>query len=359
MRATALQDPPTAESLGRRATMADVAKLAGVSHQTVSRVLNGHPSVSQQTHARVRLAIEQLGYRRNLAARTLVTKRSGVLGVISYDVMLYGPSSTLHGIRHSAGDAGYFVSVASLEQLTRQTVGDAFDRLADQGIDGIIVIAPLGEALDALGAVTGQLPLVVVAGGGSRGFPTVSVDQAAGARLVTRHLLDQGVETVWHVAGPTDWLDAEARVGGWLEELRTAGTGVPDPIRGDWRPASGYAAGQALCHQGDVGAVFVANDQMALGVLGAFHEAGVRVPEDTLVAGFDDVPEASYYIPPLTTVRQDFDTVGQRSIELLLGEIAGEPTGRRDVVVRPELVVRQSSVRTHRTGRHPRAHPTG
>jgi DNA-binding LacI/PurR family transcriptional regulator len=324
----------------------------------VSRVLNGHPSVSQQTHARVRHAIEDLGYRRNLAARTLVTRRSGVIGVISYDVMLYGPSSTLHGIQHAAGEAGYFVSVASLERLTRQTVGDAFDRLADQDIEGMIVIAPLGEALEALGAVTGQLPLVVVAGGTRRGFPTVSVDQAAGARLVTRHLLDQGAQTVWHVAGPADWLEAAARVKGWRDELQTAGAGAPEPFRGDWRPASGYAAGRALCRHGNVAAVFVANDQMALGVLGAFHETGVRVPADTLVAGFDDVPEAPYYIPPLTTVRQDFDTVGQRSIELLLGQIAGEPSTMPDVVVRPELVVRQSSVRARMIDRHPRSRPS-
>lgn len=327
-------------------TMADVALLAGVSHQTVSRVLNGHPSVSAATRERVRAAVKELDYRRNLAARALVTRRSRLLGVISYDTTLYGPASTLHGIQRAARGAGYFVSVASLKALDRATISDAFDRLAEQGVEGLVVIAPVHEALRALATVTERVPMVVVEGGAVRGLSSVSVDQVAGARLATRHLLDQGVSSVVHVAGPRDWPEAEARMSGWRRELALAGSATPTPLRGDWSPASGYAAGRRLAAAGpSVEAVFVANDQMALGVLWALHEAGVRVPADVLVVGFDDVPEAAYYVPPLTTVRQDFATVGQRSIELLLHHIGDRPSEPPAVVVQPELVVRRSSLR--------------
>jgi DNA-binding LacI/PurR family transcriptional regulator len=324
--------------------MTDVARAVGLSHQTVSRVLNDHPSVRPDTRARVLKAIQDLGYRRNSAARTLATHRSQTLGVISFDTTLYGPASTLFGIEHAARGAGYFVSIASLTTITADTIAEAVNRLARQRIDGIVVIAPLLGTAQVLSTLAGDLPIVVVEGGSAPGLPSVRVDQEQGARLVTRHLLGQGAATVWHVAGPGDWFEAEGRVAGWRDELVGAGATVHEPLRGDWSPSSGYEAGQALARRSDVDAVFVGNDQMALGLLRAFHEAGVRVPHDVLVAGFDDVPEAGYYTPPLTTVRQDFTTVGRRSIDLLLEQVDGRPSTHQSVVA-PELVVRQSSVR--------------
>jgi DNA-binding LacI/PurR family transcriptional regulator len=327
------------------ATMADVARTLGLSHQTVSRVLNGHPSVRPDTRARVLKAIEDLGYRRNPAARALVTRRSQTLGVVAFDTTLYGPASTLAGIEEAAREAGYFVSVASVKAVTIDTMRDALDRLSAQSVDGVIVIAPLlgtNEILSALGRST---PVVVVEGGTTPGVATVQVDQSEGARLVTRHLLDQGAATVWHVAGPPDWIEAEARVAGWRDELVRSGARIPEPIRGTWRPASGYKAGQRLARRSDVNAVFVGNDQMALGLLRAFHESGVRIPEDILVAGFDDVPEAAYYTPPLTTVRQDFTTVGRRSIDLLLDQVVHGGTAAGHAVIAPKLVIRRSTTR--------------
>jgi DNA-binding LacI/PurR family transcriptional regulator len=329
---------------GRAATMADVARTLGLSHQTVSRVLNGHASVRPDTRVRVLQAIEDLGYRRNPAARALVTRRSHTLGVVSFDTTLYGPASTLAGVEHAAQEAGYFVSVAIARALTTETVLDALDRLVAQGVEGIVVIAPLLHVVDVLPALRGSVPLVIVESVNVPGLTTVRVDQAGGARQVTRHLLGQGVSTVWHVAGPVDWIEAEARVGGWRAELDAVGARVPRLLRGTWRPESGYEAGRRLARRRDVEAVFVANDQMALGLLRAFQEAGVRVPGDVLVAGFDDVPEAAYYPPPLTTVRQDFAAVGRRSIQLLL-EQAGRPGTAAEGVLAPELVIRQSSVR--------------
>jgi DNA-binding LacI/PurR family transcriptional regulator len=329
----------------RAATMADVARTLGLSHQTVSRVLNGHPSVRPDTRARVLQAIEDLGYRRNSAARALVTRRSQTVGVVSFDTTLYGPASTLAGIEHAAQQAGYFVSVAIAKAVTAETVRDALERLIAQSVEGVIIIAPLLGTVEALPELTRSVPVVIVESGNAPGLASVRVDQFEGARKVTRHLLEQGASTVWHVAGPGDWVEAEARVAGWRAELTGAGASVPDLLRGTWRPESGYEAGQKLARRTDVDAVFVANDQMALGLLRAFHEAGVRVPADVLVAGFDDVPEAAFYSPPLTTVRQDFGAVGRRSIDLLLEQVVHGGTETRQAVLPVELVVRQSTLR--------------
>jgi DNA-binding LacI/PurR family transcriptional regulator len=200
--------------------------------------------------------------------------------------------------------------------------------------------------VEMLPALSRSVPVVIVESGYAPGLAAVRVDQVEGARMVTRHLLDEGASTVWHVAGPGNWSEAEARVAGWRAELSRARVPVPALLRGTWRPQSGYDAGRRLARRADVEAVFVGNDQMALGLLRAFHEAGVRVPQDVLVAGFDDVPEAAFYCPPLTTVRQDFTAVGRRSIDLLLEQVVHRDTEPGEAVLPPELVVRQSSMRS-------------
>jgi DNA-binding LacI/PurR family transcriptional regulator len=333
-----------ADQVRRPAVMADVAQLAGVSHQTVSRVLNEHPSVRPATRERVLAAIRAVDYRRNSAARALVTRRSHTIGVVSFDTTLYGPASTLYGVEQAAREAGYFVTVASLKTINRRTVHEALDRLAEQSVEGLVVIAPQRDAAEALAELPRGVPVVAVEGGSGPGVPVVCVDQAEGARQITGHMLGLGAPTVWHVAGPVDWLEAESRVQGWHDALTRAGVPVLEPLRGDWSPGSGYAAGRRIAGQAGLRAVFVANDQMALGLLRAFHERGIRVPGDVLVAGFDDVPEAAYFTPPLTTVRQDFTAVGRRSIDLLLRQISGGVAGEPRAVVAPELVIRASTV---------------
>jgi DNA-binding LacI/PurR family transcriptional regulator len=322
--------------------MADVAQIAGVSHQTVSRVLNNHPAVRPETRERVLAAITTLGYRRNSAARALVTKRSATIGVIGFDTTLFGPASTLYGIEQAAHLAGYYVSVASNKTISRATVLDGVQRLAAQAVEGFIVIAPQREAFAAVAELPRDVPVVVVEGRTASWAPVVSVDQVQGGRIATEHLLGQGAETVWHISGPPDWLEAEGREVGWRAVLTGAGIEPPRVLRGDWTAGSGYRAGQQLAMQTGVDAVFVGNDQMALGVLRAFHEGGVRVPDDVLVAGFDDVPEAAFFTPPLTTVRQDFIAVGRICIELLLRRIDGDTSSDVRSIVEPELIVRQS-----------------
>ncbi|WP_121162778.1 LacI family DNA-binding transcriptional regulator [Micromonospora pisi] len=326
--------------------MADVARLAGVSHQTVSRVLNHHPNVRPETRDRVLAAISELSYRRNALARGLVRRRSRVLGVVSFDTTLFGPASTLYGIERAARAAGYWVSIATLERIDRAGVLAAVDALAEQSVEGVIIIAPQLEAAGALHSLPAGLPAVAVEAGLDGGAPVVGVDQVAGARLAVEHLLALGHRTVWHIAGPPDWLEARDRVEGWRAALRDAGRPVPAMIAGDWSARSGYAAGQALAQQADVTAVFAANDQMALGLLRALHERGVRVPGEVSVVGFDDIPEAEFLIPPLTTVRQDFDEVGRRSMAALLRllELADGPDTTSEVAaVAPTLVERGST----------------
>lgn len=323
--------------------MTDVARVAGVSHQTVSRVLNGNARVDPTTRSRVLSAIEQLGYRRNVVARALATGYSQTLGVVGFDTTLYGPASILAGIEAAAQAAGYFVSVTNVLRIDSASVTGAVDRLASQSVDGIVLIAPQAEAVDALHERAGELPMVVVDGAVGTGLRRVAVDQAEGGRLATQHLLDLGHGTVWHVAGPLEWHEAVARQEGWRATLQAAGRETPPPVAGDWSARSGYDAGRLLARVPELSAVFVANDHMALGLSHAFHERGRRVPEDISVVGFDDIPEAEFLTPPLTTLRQNFSALGQEALRELLVQLDGQAARGNGPLIAPELVVRGST----------------
>ncbi len=328
---------------GRQPVMADVARLAGVSHQTVSRVLNDSPHVKEQTRDRVLSAIRELDYRPNSAARALVTRHSKTLGVVSFDTTLYGPASMLYGIEQAARNAGYFVSIASVRSLEGRSMQEAMDRLLDQAVEGVLVIAPQTSAVGALAQVSSSVPVVAVGSGAQARMPGAAVDNEAGARAATRYLLDLGHRTVHHVAGPANWLDARARQAGWRAVLSEAGARVPEPVTGDWSARAGYEAGLRLQADPGVTAVFCANDHMALGLLRALNESGRSIPGDISVIGFDDIPEASYFTPPLTTVRQDFGELGRRGLELLVAQVEdGHRTSGR-LLVATELVVRSST----------------
>ncbi|MEW9533270.1 LacI family DNA-binding transcriptional regulator [Microbispora sp. NPDC049125] len=326
----------------RAAVMEDVAELAGVSAMTVSRVLNTPQKVRPETRARVLAAVRELDYRPNSAARVLVTGRSGVLGVVSFDTTLYGPASTLYGIEQAARENDYLVSIASLPALNRRSIEEGVDRLRSQSVDGIIIVAPHESAAEGLRHLPPGLPVVDVGGGDDLPVPVAAVDQQAGAARATRHLLSLGHRTVWHLSGPPNWIDSSGRVAGWRSALEAEGREVPEPLVGDWSAHSGYEIGKRLARGREITAMFVANDHMAMGLLRALRESGRRVPEDVSVVGFDDVPESAYFWPPLTTVRQNFGEVGRRAFQLLLDRIGGtEGDARR--LVEPELVVREST----------------
>jgi len=337
------RDGGPARPRSRAPVMSDVGRLAGVSHQTVSRVINGSPHVRPETRKRVTAAMQELGYRPNPVARALVTGRSKMLGVVSFDTTLYGPASTLFGIERAAHEAGYFTIVASLEALDRASVVDAVERLRRQGVEGILVIAPHAQAGEALLHAPTDMPLVAAEAGPEHGAPVVAVDQVSGAVSATRHLLDLGHKSVHHITGPRDFIEARQRREGWQATLEAHGADLPEPLEGDWSPKAGYDLGRRLSADREVTAVFVANDQMALGVLRAMHEAGRAVPDDVSVVGFDDIPEAAYFLPPLTTVRQDFIEMGRRSLRMLLRTIETGQRASAEPLVPPELVVRGST----------------
>ncbi|MFN8075198.1 MAG: substrate-binding domain-containing protein [Kineosporiaceae bacterium] len=333
------QRPPA-----RAPLLNDVARLAGVSAQTVSRVVNASGYVSVETRTRVERAVEQLGYRPNRAARALATRRTSTMGVIASDSRHWGPASVRRAVEHEARRRGYAVSAVDLESVTGEELAAAIDHLLRQDVEGIVVVAARDETLAAVQAQRPTVPLVL-AEGDAPALTTVGVDQAAGSRLATEHLIALGHRCIAHVAGPADWPEARAREQGWRHALGAAGLAVIEPWRGDWSPDSGYEAGRALAARHDVSAAVVANDQMALGVLRALHEGGRRVPDDVSLVGFDDIPEAAYLLPPLTTVRQDFAAVGVRCMEALHALIEGDAAGAAPAVHRipADLVVRAST----------------
>lgn len=330
---------------GRRPALLDVAARAGVSHQTVSRVLNDSPHVAPATREKVQRAIEELGYRRNMSARALATGRSHVIGVIAPSSTLYGPSAIVAGLSRAAREVAMTSTVDQVSDLNRASLLDAVDRLLGLGIAGLLMVLPLDAAAEVVRAVVPEGVAVVTVdrpGKGGDGLAAVSVDQRRGAMLATTHLLEQGHSTVWHLAGPDDWNDSRAREAGWRDTLTAAGIEPPPLTRGDWSPASGYEAGRILARIPDCTAVFCANDHMALGLARALHEAGRAIPGDVSLVGFDGVPESEYFSPPLTTVVQDFDAVGRAGVELLLEQIRTGPSSR-SVLIEPSLVVRASS----------------
>lgn len=323
--------------------MIDVAQLAGVSHQTVSRVLNASPAVGPELTQRVQEAIQLLGYRRNPAARALASRRSMNLGVISFGISLYGPSVTLFGIAEAAREVGYTTSLITLADFRRETVEAAFDHLEEVSVDGVVVLAPVKGAMEVIHGRSDDLPLITFEPGVVGKVTSVAIDEVLGARLATRHLLDLGHQTVWHISGPDGWLGTDARIKGWRQELSARRRVAHEVIMADsWNAASGYRLGAQITGNREITAVFVANDQMSLGLLCALHQAGVRVPEDVSIVGFDDIPEASFFLPPLTTVRLDFDAVGRACVAMLMDMIGGSPSRVPPLSV-PTLVVRSSA----------------
>jgi DNA-binding LacI/PurR family transcriptional regulator len=326
----------------RPVVMADVARLAGVSQQTVSRVINDSPSLRPETRRRVQEAIDRLGYRPNTLARALVRGRTEVIGLISTGSTYFGPTSIQRSIEEAASASGLFASSVSLPSLTRASLDTAVEHLLRQLVEGIIIIAGQDDALEITRSRNVSVPIVLVEGDLSRAKWTVGVDQIAGARMATRHLLDLGHREIAHLAGPQDWSEARARHEGWRTEMAAAGLRPPEPLIGDWSAEFGYSAGPMIAADNRITAVFAANDQIAIGLLSALHQAGRRVPEDISIVGFDNQPETAYLIPSLSTVRQDFPEVGRRAVHTLILAISGAPAPDHDLIP-PELIIRWST----------------
>jgi DNA-binding LacI/PurR family transcriptional regulator len=345
MKQTPTQRPP--RRTRRRVSMADVAQQAGVSGQTVSRVANGRENVDQVTRARVLDAMRQLGYRPNSAARALRNGRFRTLGVIMFELTNLGNTRTLDAIAAAAAAAGFAITLMPVSHPTQREVTGAFSHLGEQAVDGIVILIEATQLDHSDIELPDGVPVVVVNSSVRYDHPVVDTDQAQGARLATEHLLDLGHRTVWHIAGPRSSYSAERRERSWRDTLRRHGRTPPGVLVGDWSADSGYRLGADLARDPHVTAVFAANDQMALGLLQALHEADRRVPQDVSVVGFDDMPESAHFWPPLTTVRQSFAEVGRRALTALVEEIRVGEHESEPIYVGTELVVRAST-----------AHPT-
>ncbi|WP_107483794.1 LacI family DNA-binding transcriptional regulator [Streptomyces sp. SA15] len=323
--------------------MTEVARAAGVSQKTVSRVVNGEPHVSPEVRDRVLRVIRELDYRPNNAARALLLGRYRRIGVVSLGTALYGPSTLLIALERAMQRAGYSFALAGT--LEGQPASVAVEALLEQGVDGIVLSEPIDDGTPL--RVSGDVPVVSLGEGVeiTHGLgAVVGADGVAAARTATEHLLSLGHRTVWHIPGPHDWWAARDRTRGWREALAAAGAPEPPlPVEGDWSPASGYAAGRQLAGLCDVTAVFAANDDMALGALRAFAEAGLSVPGDISVVGYDDIPAAAYLSPPLTTVRQNFTAVAERAVDVLIALIEGRPAPAEQAEQAAELTVRSST----------------
>ena len=290
----------------RRPGGTDVARLAGVSQKTVSRVFNNEPRVTQETRERVLAAAQRLGYRPNGAARALLTGRTYRIGVVSLGTALFGPSSLLVALERAARSINYSLSIANSFEEDSSGLTAAVDNLLAQGVDAIILSEPVDDGEQPLVV---DVPVLTLGTAPVVHAPTVlSVRAAEGgdaAAEATRHLLALGHRTVHHIAGPQRWWAARERLQSWRETLLTAGADVPEVLEGDWTASRGYEIGQVLAGDDDVTAIFAANDEMAIGAIHALHAAGRSVPGDVSVVGFDDIPIAAHVLPPLTTVSSD------------------------------------------------------
>ena len=322
--------------------MGDVAKHAGVSSQTVSRVSNGHSNVDPLTRQRVIDSMQALGYRPNSAARALRRGQFRAIGVIMFTLRTFGNMSTLNAIATEAARADYSVTLLPVREATLGQVSGAYSRLGEAAVDGVVIIFEAHLLDEAEFSLPPGLPVVVIDSNAGDAYTVVDTDQADGARQATEHLLGLGHRQVWHIAGPESSFSAMRRMEYWQRTLHDAGIEPPPVLHGDWSTDSGYRHGMALGTRDDVTAIFAANDQMALGLMRALHELGRDVPGDISVVGFDDLEEAHSFWPPLTTIRQDFGEVGRQAIQRLLAKVDGERENHK-IIVPTRLIVRGST----------------
>jgi DNA-binding LacI/PurR family transcriptional regulator len=332
--------------------MSDVARLAGVSLKTVSRVVNGEQHVSSSVRGVVGRAIDELGYRPNGAARALASKRARRIGMIAASTSLSGPSAIMDGIEKAVRQGGYSLALVRTQPDEGYEIQHAIAELLGQGVDGLILSEPVDTYDLGIHAPAG-VPLLSIDYPDERHSSqeiVVGPDEVDGARQATEHLLAQGHRTVFHIAGDPAWAAARQRVRGWREALEAAGAAVPEPVYGDWTPASGSQAMQQLLRTEKPTAIFVANDQMAVGAIHAAERSGLAVPGDVSFVGFDDADDSAYLHTPLSTIRADFEESARRGVNRLIQAIEGVDEGPRHFTLPVELVIRETTAppRSHR-----------
>jgi LacI family transcriptional regulator len=339
-----------------RVTIKEVAAAAGISTQTVSRVINDRPDVSPETRKRVQDVIEKLDYQPSALARSLIHKRSYTLGVVTAGLKYIGPSLTLNGITAATEQAGYSLLLKELPSFDANNIGPIFQALLSRHVDGIIWAVPeVGENRNwvnkqSLGL---DIPVVYLTMEPRENVPVVSIDNYIGGRLAMSHLLEQGYRHIGHISGPLNWWEARQRKAAWEDALKDAGLESRDEFwaEGNWSSASGAQAVEKLLEQyPDMDSIFVANDQMALAVMQIACQKGLRIPGDIGVVGFDNIPESAFFWPPLTTIQQDQYNVAKVAVEEIIQIIESAwqglaPIDPKPIMLEPTLVVRGSSLR--------------
>jgi LacI family transcriptional regulator len=343
-----------------RVTIDKVAHRAGVSKQTVSRVLNNRPDVADATRQRVQEIVHELGYYPSSVARSLSRGKSQTLGVVGYGLEYFGPSHILSGIEKEANRLGYTLLLNLIREPERNDIGAILNDLVSRNVNGIIWAVPeIGNNRTWIEDSVRSMPVPIVFLN-TRPTPNqfvVNVDNRGGARAATEHLLGQGHPKIGLVTGPTNWWEANQRQLGWRDALDAAGLEIDETLvaKGDWSAASGQSAFHHLMQaHPDLDAIFASNDQMALGVMRAALATGRRIPDDLALVGFDNIPEAAFFTPSLTTVCQDVVELGRRSVEEFAYFFDNQDPNRdrqgeneaNHVLVSTELIIRESSVRT-------------
>jgi DNA-binding LacI/PurR family transcriptional regulator len=328
----------------KRITMIDVAKLAGVSHQTVSRVINEDSRVSHETRERVLEVIKRLNYRPSRLARGLAAYQSRTLAVISYGLSYYGPTQMMINIERAARNASYDIFFANIDPAEEVDSRAVSERVMEWSVDGVLLIAPFRDRHyhQMLSQLT-SIPVLQIDIEAYSSSPSVIIDQYRGTYLITKHLLELGHRDIAEICGPMNWHGAVARHQGFEAALKEQKLSPAASFEGNWTAESGFQCTEALLQDAKFTAIVVANDQMALGAMACLKEHNLDVPNDISIVGFDDIPEARYFAPPLTTVQQDFADLGLKGIEYLLAMIENPEAAQGQFVIQPEIILRQST----------------
>jgi LacI family transcriptional regulator len=338
----------------KRVTIKDVAYAAGVSTQTVSRVMNKFSYVSEETRSRVEAVVEQMGYRPSTLARSLSQQRSYTLGVVTFGLKYIGPSRTLNGIADKADDLGYMLLMKELDNFETYNIDEVIGSLLARQVDGILWLAPeIGDdhawLNDRLGDI--PVPMLFLSMQPRKGISSVSTDNYLGGAMATQHLLDLGKKQIGHISGPATWWEAQERKRGWRETLEKAGLDASEQhcTEGNWSSASGEIAFiQLLEKSPNLDAIFVANDQMALSVLREAHRQNIKIPEQLAVIGFDNIPESAYFFPSLTTISQDLQLIGEQAVQNIVTMIQARQENKlidmQAKFIQPNLIIRESSI---------------